>query len=96
VQARTDKTIECVICDCFCCCKIQEDVYKLGFKPGHLCRTQFPCDDGAIRASKRTCKGWFLHLGGCVYDGQPLLFLLNVGLSQFSAILYFRARWIYL
>jgi hypothetical protein len=62
------------ICDCCCCCKIQEDVSKLCFKPGHLCKTQFSCDDSPILASKRTCKGWHLHLVGCVYDGQPCYF----------------------
>lgn len=48
---------------CGCCCKIQEDVSKLGFIPGHLCRTRFSSDLGPVLASKPTLEGRFLHLG---------------------------------
>ena len=48
---------------CACCCKIQEDVSKLGFIPGHLCRTSFSSDLGPVLASKPTLEGWFLDLG---------------------------------
>ncbi|XP_062199450.1 uncharacterized protein LOC133901928 isoform X2 [Phragmites australis] len=42
---------------CGCCCKIQEDVSKLGLRPGHLCSTHFSSDGGPILASKPTLEG---------------------------------------
>ncbi|KAG2636742.1 hypothetical protein PVAP13_2NG470100 [Panicum virgatum] len=42
---------------CAFCCKIQEDVSKLGFIPGHLCRTSFSSDLGPVLASKPTLEG---------------------------------------
>ncbi|XP_066397696.1 uncharacterized protein [Miscanthus floridulus] len=42
---------------CGCCCKIQEDVSKLGFIPGHLCRTHFSSDVGPVLANKPTLEG---------------------------------------
>ncbi|PUZ71914.1 hypothetical protein GQ55_2G351500 [Panicum hallii var. hallii] len=42
---------------CACCCKIREDVSKLGFIPGHLCRTSFSSDLGPVLASKPTLEG---------------------------------------
>ncbi|KAL6844941.1 hypothetical protein ACP4OV_025600 [Aristida adscensionis] len=42
---------------CGCCCKIQEDVSKLGFRPGHICRTHFSTNGGPVLASKPTIEG---------------------------------------
>ncbi|RLN32810.1 uncharacterized protein C2845_PM03G05990 [Panicum miliaceum] len=42
---------------CACCCKVREDVSKLGFVPGHLCRTSFSSDLGPVLASKPTLEG---------------------------------------
>ncbi|TKW34586.1 hypothetical protein SEVIR_2G315100v4 [Setaria viridis] len=42
---------------CGCCCKIQEGVSKLGFIPGHLCRTRFSSDLGPVVSSKPTLEG---------------------------------------
>ncbi|CAL5082799.1 unnamed protein product [Urochloa decumbens] len=46
---------------CGCCCKIQEDVSKLGFIPGHFCRTHFSSDLGPGLASKPTLEGQDEH-----------------------------------
>ncbi|ONM23440.1 Histone-lysine N-methyltransferase ATX4 [Zea mays] len=42
---------------CGCCCKIQEDASKLGFIPGHMCRTHFSSDVGPVLANKPTIEG---------------------------------------
>ncbi|CAN6218692.1 unnamed protein product [Urochloa humidicola] len=46
---------------CGCCCKIQEDVSKLGFIPGHLRRTHFSSDLGPGLATKPTLEGQDEH-----------------------------------
>ncbi|KAJ1290773.1 hypothetical protein BS78_02G269600 [Paspalum vaginatum] len=58
---------------CACCCKIQEDVSKLGFIPGHLCRAHCSSELGPVLDSKSTLEGLDEHCACSSFSQRSLL-----------------------